>query len=368
MRQVQFLNPDLKPRDIYRCVQSIRSGWLVPGDNALKFEKMFASYMSAEKAYLTSSATASIEMALLLAGVSSGDEVICPSITWVSVATSIMWLGATPVFCDVNRETYLIDSMSIESVVTSRTKAVVVTHLYGQMVDMEDVIRTAEKYGIKVIEDAAHAIESERNGVRPGSLSFAACFSFHAAKNITSGQGGALIIKAPDEDVRLARRCGVLNDENDERVMKSFGGKFDLTDFQAALLIGQLERIEKNHLKRQSIFEFYEKLCDSLGLKYPSRRKQDKHGFHQFTLEVNPKHRREIRQQLKSLGVSTSIHFRPIHNEPYFLNSTSPVLPNAENIGKCTLSLPTFHKLSHKDLRYVAKKLKFVLNAIEKSK
>ena len=368
MRQVQFLNPDLKPIDIYRCVQSIRSGWLVPGDNALKFEKMFASYMSAEKAYLTSSATASIEMALLLAGVSSGDEVICPSITWVSVATSILWLGATPVFCDVNRETYLIDSMSIESVVTSRTKAVVVTHLYGQMVDMEDVVRTAEKYGIKVIEDAAHAIESERNGVRPGTLSFATCFSFHAAKNITSGQGGALIIKAPDEDVRLARRCGVFNDENDERVMKSFGGKFDLTDFQAALLIGQLERIEKTHRKRQKIFEFYEKLCDSLGLKYPSRKMQDKHGFHQFTFEVNPNHRKQIREQLKLMGVSTSVHFKPIHLEPYFYNSSSPVLPNAELIGNCTLSLPTYPRLRTRDLNHIARKLKSTLSIIEKTK
>jgi len=364
---VQFLNPDLRVSDLYRCLRSIRSGWLAPGDNAVKFEEKFASYLSADRAYLTSSATASIEIALLLAGVSSGDEVICPSITWVSVATSIIWLGATPIFCDVDRNSYLINSSSIESVITTKTKAIVVTHLYGQMVDMEDVVRTAKKFNIKVIEDAAHAIESEREGIRPGTLSFAACFSFHAAKNITSGQGGALIIDSPEEDVKLARRCGVFNDENDERVMKAFGGKFDLTDFQGALLIGQLERIEKIHKKRQNIFEFYESLCDSLELKYPSRRKQDKHGFHQFTFEVSPKYRRLIRRELLELGISTSVHFRAIHLEPFFNNKSHPVLPNAETIGASAISLPTYPRLSYLDLKYIAKQLECVLRGINKS-
>ena len=357
-RTIDFLNPDIRWSDIFRAVKSIRSGWLVPGSQASFFEDRFAGYLGAEKSYLTSSATASVEIALLLAGVGPGDEVICASITWVSPATSILWLGAKPIFCDVNRDTYLIDADSIRKLVTPKTKAIIVTHLYGQMADMNSITQIAAERNIKVIEDAAHAIESSRDGIKPGQESFAACFSFHAAKNITSGQGGALIIEAPQELVKLARRCGVSNNEHDERIMSTFGGKFDLTDFQAALLLGQLERIEKNRRKRETIFEHYEEMCRKLNLKFPHRRRQDVHAYHQFTLEVEPIQRRPIRKFLRDRGISTSIHFRPVHKEPFFSTKGAMThLPNAEIIGERTLSLPTHTKLTLRDLRYIEKNL-----------
>jgi dTDP-4-amino-4,6-dideoxygalactose transaminase len=217
-----------------------------------------------------------------------------------------------------------------------------------------------KKHGILVIEDAAHALESSRDGIKPGQLSFAACFSFHAAKNITAGQGGGLVIKSEPNEVRRARRCGVQNDENDERVMTSFGGKYDLSDFQAALLTGQLRRIERHSLRREKVWQIYEQSAKDLGIKYPQRHKNSTHAFHQFVIEVDPERRNEIRRKLKDKGIGTSIHFKPITSEPYYMEELGyheNDFPVARDIGSRLISLPTYPSLTRLEQQYILREL-----------
>lgn len=341
--EVPFISPPITNSDIQLAVQSLQTGWLVPGQFTRRMENALSDFLDAEDAYLTSSCTHSIQMALLLAGVGIGDEVITSSLTWVAAPNSIIWAGATPVFVDVDPETFLMTPEICQQSITKKTKAIIVTHLYGQMCDVESFQRLADENGIKIIEDAAHALEADYKGVRPGELSFAAAFSFHAAKNITSGQGGALVVKKNRETVLMARRHGVINNNDGIREMHIFGGKFEMTDFQAALLIGQLERIEQIKHKRSEVWKFYENLCDEYSLKFPVSHGQGFHAHYQFVVKLQNKQKREeARVLLKNSGIETSVHFTPVHLEKFYLSQFGLVsLPISENIGDTIVSLPT---------------------------
>ena len=351
-RDIEFISPKIHLADQIRMIRAVRSGWLAPGAYCDQFERDLAQHLNSSASYFTSSATASLQIALLLAGIKPGDEVITSTITWASTATSIIWAGATPIFCDVNRESYLSGVEEISRVVTKKTKAIVLTHLYGQMCDVKSIVEFATPLGIKIIEDAAHALEARRDGIRPGEITFAATFSFHAAKNITSGQGGGLVINENPEIVKLARRCGVINNVNDIREMVSFGGKFDGADFQAALLVGQLNRIDKLHHKREKIWEFYETMCLENNLKFPERNRLDLHAYHQFVVEVPAHSRKEFREYFRKCGIATSVHFSPLHMDLYFSKSNLKYehLKNSEEIGPRIVSLPTHVNLSGMDL------------------
>ena len=362
-KNIDFISPSTRLIDQIRMIRSVRSGWLAPGNYCEQFERNLAKHLNAENSYFTSSATSSLQIALLLGGIKPGDEVITSSITWASTATSIIWAGAKPVFCDVNRDTYLSGVDEIRRVVTNKTKAIVLTHLYGQMCDVRSVVDFATPLGIKVIEDAAHALDAVQQGVKPGELTYAATFSFHAAKNITSGQGGGLVINEDPQNVKLARRCGVINNDLDIRELVAFGGKFDGTDFQAAMLVGQLNIIEKLHAKRKIIWEFYEEMCFENKLKFPYRNQNDRHSFHQFVLEVPYGKRDLFRKYFNNCGIATSVHFSPLHQDLYFRNSSTDVqLRNAEDIGTKIVSLPTHINLSRSDLMYIKKALVGFLN------
>jgi dTDP-4-amino-4,6-dideoxygalactose transaminase len=294
---------------------------------------------------VTSSCTASLHLALILAGVQEGDEVITTPMSWVSTANVILYMRATPVFVDVERETGLIDIDKIEEKITNRTKAIIAVHLYGQMCDMKRLSKLGKKYGIKIIEDAAHALEAERDGIKPGQLSFAACFSFHAAKNLTSGQGGAIVTKNI-EKCKLLIRDGVKMID-DKRRMVDFGYKYDLTDFQVALLEGQLDRINETHVGRVKVFQDYSKRLIS---RHPKWVGNSIHACHLFVIWV--KNRDEIRKKLLEKGIQTSIHYQPIHQEPYYRKFIDYKLPLAEKMGREVISLPTYPDL---DTDYIIK-------------
>ena len=340
---IPFISPPISESDISRAAESLRTGWLVPGEYSLKMEAALSKFLGVEDSYLTSSCTHAIQMALLLAGVGNGDEVITSSLTWVAGPNSILWAGAIPVFVDVDPITYLMTPETCERAITKKTKAIILTHLYGQMCDVEGFRRLADKKGIKIIEDAAHALESDYKGIKPGQLSFAAAFSFHAGKNITSGQGGALVIKSDRKSVLMARRHGVINNNEGLREMNSFGGKFEITDFQAALLIGQIERIEETKIARIGVWNFYEELSKKYHLSFPESHNQGFHAHYQFVVKLeNNSKRNKARQILKSLGVETSVHFSPVHRERYYLSKFRGLsLPISEEIGDTIVSLPT---------------------------
>jgi len=350
--KVDFLKPGIRKEDIDRAVKSLKSGWLVPDKYTLEFEKKLGSYLGGE-AVMVSSCTAALHIALILAGVGKGDEVITTPLSWVATANVILYCGAKPVFVDVDPRTGLIDIDKIK--VTKKTKAVIPVHLYGQMVDMRRLRRKVGK--IHIIEDAAHALEAERDGICPGEKG-TACFSFHAAKNITCGNGGA-IVSQDSEYATLLRRHGVKNQDG-KRVMLELGYKYEATDFQAALLIGQLDRVEETRLQRRRVFNRYRDAFEGK-IDFPDEIENATHACHMFVIWVDPAKRDLIRQKLYKKGIQTSIHYEPIHLEPYYreMGFKAGMFPNTEKLGASTITLPTY-ALSKTKQDYV---IKGVLNA-----
>jgi dTDP-4-amino-4,6-dideoxygalactose transaminase len=343
--RIPFLKPDIRKSDIARAVRSIQTGWLVHGEYTHQFEQELNRFLE-NTSFITSSCTASLHMALILAGVKKGDEVITTPMSWVSTANVVFYQGAKVVFADVDPLTGILDIEDVKRKITRKTKAVIVVHLYGQMADMLEF----SKLPVPVIEDCAHALEAERDGVKPGQLGFAGCFSFHAAKNITCGQGGAIV--TPEiEKCKLLVRDGVRNIDG-KRVMLDFGYKYDSTDFQAALLIGQMKRIRETHTKRLEVYQRYEEAFEGM---CPAR--TGTHAAHMFVIWT--KRRDAVRRRLAEKGIDTSIHYQPIHKEPWYQKHgyKNVHLPVTEKMGEEIITLPTY-ALTKRQQDYIIKEIK----------
>lgn len=359
--KVQFLKPNIIDKDIQEVVRILKSGWLVLNMEGKKFEKKLEEYLGVKKTVLTNSCTTSLHLSLVSAGVGPGDEVITTPLSYVSTVNPILYCGAKPVFADVEPETGLIDANKIEKAITKKTKAIIPVHLYGQMADMRRLKKIADKYNLAIIEDAAHAIEAERDGIKPGQCGFSACFSFHVAKNITSGEGGALVsnnIKIA-EKAELLRRDGVKN-IGSKRRMLDLGYKYLTTDFQAAMLLSQLGRIEIQRKIREKLFKNYVQAFTKAGISFPKTLQGVKHACHMFVIWVNPKKRDKIRTELEKAGIQTSIHYDPIHLEPYYKKTfgyKNGDFPVAEHLGFSTITLPLYPGLAMPQQNYVIKKV-----------
>ncbi len=361
--KVPFLDPHLTKRDINELVSSIRSGWLAYGPYTATLEQELAKYLQVPHVVMTASATAALHMSLILAGVKEGDEVITTPLSWVATSNVILYQRAKIVFADVDPTTGILDPEEVVKKITKKTKAILLVHLYGQMADMKRFKTLADKYNIALIEDTAHALEAKRDNLRPGQNGFSACLSFHVAKNITSGQGGAIILHT-EEQARLAkllRRDGVMNTPDGKRRMITFGYKYDATDFQAALLMHQLKRIEKQHQMRTEVFERYRKMFAGVpGIDFPKLVQNAVHSGHMFVVWVDPKKRDFIRAALLKKGIQTSIHYDPIHLEPYYKETfgyKENDFPIAERLGASTITLPTYSKLTRRQQNYIIKNL-----------
>lgn len=356
--RVPFLKPNINEADIELMNQSIRTGWLRHGPYTEKFETNLAKYLGAKFAVMTGSATAALHLGLILAGVKEGDEVITTPLSWVATSNVAIYQKAKPVFVDVEESTGLIDTTKIEEKISSKTKAILLVHLYGAMVDMKKIKDIADKHNIKIIEDTAHALEASREGIRPGELGFCAALSFHGAKNLTSGQGGAYITNSQSdaEKIKLLRRDGVKN-VGEKRVMFELGYKYDSTDFQAALLIGQLKRVKESHTKRQQIFARYrEAFRGNKSISFQEIKFPHIHACHLFVIWVPRNRRDKIRRKISEGGVETSIHYPPIHLEPYYREKfgfRDGDFPVAEKLGASVIALPTYPSLSKKEQDYV---------------
>jgi len=361
MQNIPFLSPAIKKDDINLVVKSIKSGWLAPGPYTKEFESYLSDFLQVKGSAMLNSCTSALHLSLILAGVSVGDEVITTPLTYVATSNAILHCKAIPVFVDVDLETGLLDLDQIEKKITKKTKVIIPVHLYGQMIDMIRLKKIADKHNLKIIEDAAHALEASRDGYCPGQLSFSACFSFHAAKNITSGQGGALASRFLSNitQTKILRRDGVIN-KNGKRFMVDFGYKYDTADYQAALLIGQLKRIKHSHSKRQAIYRRYEESFLGTNVNFPKIENGVVHSYHMFIALVNPKKRDQIRKILSHKGIETSIHYLPVHLEPYYRKTfgyKKGDFPVAERLSSMIITLPTYGDLSLKHQNYIINNL-----------
>lgn len=372
--KIEFYKHNIGEEEKKKVLECLDGIFLTTGSYVAEFEEKFTNYLSLKYAVGLNSCTAALHLSLLALRIGEGDEVITTPMTFIATATAIMHTGARPIFVDVEKDTGLIDPGLIEKAITKKTKAIIPVHLYGQMCDMKRIKQIANKYNLKIIEDSAHCIEGERDGVRPGQLGDVACFSFYATKNITSGEGGALATnnKALAKKVRMLRMHGMSKEAADRYSGKyrhwdmiECGWKYNMDNIHAALLLPQLVRIDKNWKKRDIIYKEYIKYLKEIPhIGYPKVVKNTKSAYHLFTIWVDKNRRDKILQKLGEEGIGIAVNYRAIHLLAYFRKTFGFKKEDfliAEDIGDRTISLPFYVRLSENEQKYVIQSLNKIL-------
>jgi len=375
---IEFYKHSIEKEEKKKVLECLNGIFLTTGAYVAEFEDKFARYLRLKHSVGLNSCTAALHLSLLALDVGYGDEVITTPMTFIATAIAIMHTGAKPVFVDVEESTGLINPDLIEGAITEKTKAIVPVHLYGQMCDMLRIKEIADKYGLRIVEDAAHCIEGERDRIKPGHLGDAACFSFYATKNITSGEGGAVCTNYTDvaDRIRLLRTFG-MSEETSERYSGKYrhwdmiecGWKFNMSNIQASLLLPQLNKIDTNWEKRDRLYKKYIKYLEIIPeINYPIIVRNSKSAYHLFTVWVNKKKRDNILRRLGEAGIGISVNYRAIHLLTYFKETfgyREGDLPIAEDIGKRTISLPFWLKLDSVSIEYIISKLKNTISGRE---
>ena len=374
-----FSRPSITEGDIAAVGDVLRSGWITTGPKSAQFEQRFCEYVGCPGAVALSSATAGMHLLLGALGIGPGDEVITPSMTWVSTVNLIVLAGASPVFADIDRDTLMVSSDSIEACLTARTRLIVPVHFAGAPADMEPIRKMAIKRGIPLVEDAAHALGTEYMG-KPVGESGTSIFSFHPIKNITTGEGGMFCSddQALLDRVRRLKFHGLGVDAYDRssqgrspqaQVLEP-GYKYNMTDISAVLGLRQLDRIDELNKKRGELAMRYrtrlsgiDEILPLSDPPYPM-----KHAWHLFIVRLDMDRagmsRDDFMAELKQRNIGTGLHFRAVHLQKYYVESMGThrgMLPNTEWNSCRIFSLPLFPDMTANDVDDVVDAIKDVL-------
>ncbi len=371
--EIEFYKHNLTEDDITHANNVMRSTFLTTGPVVADFERKFAEYLGIAEGVGLNSCTGALHLALMRYGIGSGDEVITTPMTFAATTTAILQAGATPIFVDVCPKSGLLLPETVENMITSKTKAIIPVHLYGRMADMRGFAELAKKYNLVLIEDAAHCIEGIRDGVRPGQLGDAACFSFYATKSMTCGEGGALVCKSSDDAdwYRSARHHGISKNASFRYTKKyehwdveMMGWKYNMDDIQAALLINQIDRLNYNRQRRQDLELLYRRLLKDIeGLDFIEPPDENEISSHHLFTILLPRNisRDETILKLQGNDIGCAVNYRAVHTLTYFRETFGykpEEFPIANDIGMRTITLPLYPKLSDKDVRRVCDTLK----------
>jgi len=373
--RIPYFRHDLGAAELASLAKVLEGEILTTGDTVSIFEAKFAAYLGRRHALGVTSCTGALHMALLALDIGPGDEVITTPMSFVATATAILEAGATPVFIDVEPDTGNLDAGRVEAAITPRTKAILPVHLYGLMCDMRALRAVADKHGLRLIEDSAHCIEGSRDGARPGELADAACFSFYATKNLTCGEGGAIVCNdgALAERLRLLRLHGMTKTAYDRSRegyqhwdMVAFGWKYNMDNIHAALLLPQLERLDATWRKREELAQRYQALLAEVpGLTWPQTLPGVKHARHLFPVWIVNGRRDAVVTGLQQRGIPTVVNYRAIHLLTYFrerFDIKPGTFPMAERIGDASISLPFYPSMPADHVQAVADGLKGILS------
>jgi len=356
-----FTRPSIDEDTIAAVAEVLRSGWLASGPKVAQLEAELSAYLGGRPVRSQTSATAGLEMALLACGIGHGDEVITPAMSFVATANVIVRVGARPVFVDVGLDSRNIDLDQVEAAITPRTRAIMPVHFAGLPVDMERLYVIAARHKLRVIEDAAHAIGSAWRGRRIGSFGDLVCFSFHPNKNMTTIEGGAISGGSPEElkAIELHRWHGQVKSGLDGFDTLLAGGKHNLSDVAAAVGLGQLRRLEEFNARRRALARRYFELWGSdAPLRLPERG-DDGHSWHVFTpllplaeLSIS---RAQFIEAMKARAIGVGVHYPAIHLFSAYraLGYAEGQFPNAERIGRETVTLPLFPAMQLDDVERV---------------
>jgi dTDP-4-amino-4,6-dideoxygalactose transaminase len=359
VRFLPFTRPSIDEETIAAVAEVLRSGWLASGPKVAELEAQLSRYLGGRPVRSQTSATAGLEMALLACGIGAGDEVITPALSFVATANVIVRVGARPVFVDVGLDSRNLDLDQVEAAITPRTRAIMPVHFAGMPVDMERLYAIAGRHKLRVIEDAAHAIGSLWRGRRIGSFGDLVCFSFHPNKNITTIEGGAISGGTPAElkSIELHRWHGQVKSGVDGFDTLIAGGKSNLSDVAAAVGLGQLQHLEEfNARRRLLVARYFELWGRDAPLRLPERG-DDGHSWHVFTplLPLASISRPQFIEAMKARGIGVGVHYPAIHLFTAYraLGYREGQFPNAERIGRETVTLPLFPAMELADVERV---------------
>ena len=358
-QQVEFYRHNLGDEEKARVLAALDDPILTTGRAVTDAENALAEYLRVDHVVCLDSCTAALHLALVAHGIGPGDQVIVPAMTFVATANAVLMAGAEPVFADVDPETGCITAETIAERITERTRAVIPVHLYGLLCDLESISSCSRKQDLIVIEDSAHCLEARRGGVRPGSHSHCACFSFYATKSLTCGEGGALATNDPElaDRVRRLARHGLTTSAHDRHGkgyqhwdMPEWGWKYNLDNIRATLLLPQISRLDERWRRRRRIAEAYEAaFADIAGVQFPAVPHADWSARHLFTIWVDPQRRDEILADLQQQRIGVAVNYRAVHLLQYYARRfgyRGGEFPAAEAIGARTISLPLYPQLT----------------------
>ena len=375
-RQLAFLpfaSPDLGEEEIAEVIDTLRSGWITTGPKTRRFESDFTAYLGGGvESMAVNSATAGLHLALEAIGIGPGDEVITTTHTFTATAEVVRYLGAHPVLVDVDLSTLCIDVERAEAAITPRTKAIIPVHFGGRAADMRAVLDVARRRGLRVVEDAAHALPTTYHGALVGTLdSDATVFSFYANKTLATGEGGMVVTRDPE----IAARCkvmrlhGISRDSFDryrsttpawQYEIVAPGFKYNLTDIASALGIHQLRRVDAMRDRRAEIAARFDSAFATLPCVLPPHAEAgDVHAWHLYPIRLRPDAplaRAEFIDALSARGIGTSVHYIPLHRHPYWrdtYNLAPERFPAAEEYYAGAVSLPIYSRMSDEDVERV---------------
>lgn len=374
-----FGQPLIEEAEIEEVAKSMRAAWLGTGPKVAEFERRVAAYKEAEHAVAVNSCTAGLHLSCLALGLETGDEVIVPAMTFCATVNAIVHAGGTPVLADVERDTFNIDPEQIRQKITPRTRAIMPVHFAGRACRMNEIVAIAREHDLKIIEDCAHAIETEFAGRKAGTIGDCGVLSFYSTKNIVTGEGGMVLTN----DAAIASRIKRLalhgmsqdawkrfsDDGYKHYEVVEIGFKYNMMDLQAAIGMHQIERVEDYYLRRLAIWETYDREFAGLPVETPAPMcGNSRHGLHLYTLLIDREKagltRDEFILALHQRKIGTGVHYRAIPEHPVYQERFGWKLddfPNAQEIGDMTVSLPLSAKLTDSDVNDVISAVKDVL-------
>ena len=363
-----FAKPVIDAATIAAVGEVLASGWITSGPKMREFEARLSTLFGGRPVRSFANGTATMEVALRIAGIGPGDEVITTPITWVATANVVLAVGARPVFVDVDPRTRNLDLDAVEAAITPRTRALMPVYLSGLPVDMDRLYAIAKRHDLRVIEDAAQAIDSRWNGARIGSFGDLVSISFQANKNITCAEGGCLVMntEAEAERAERLRLQGVVRSGEDGMEVAEPGGKFNLTDINATIGLHQLDGLDEVTRRRAGLAERYFAAAEraglaSLGIELPRplARAGATTNWHMFQVVLPTDRlrggRAAVMAGLRAAGIGTGVHYPAMHTFALYrsLGWRDGMLPNAERIGRGILTLPLYPSLADDDVERV---------------
>lgn len=371
---IVFGAPDLRDAEIDEVVATLRSGWIGSGPRVQMFEQAFARYKNVDEAQVAAvnSCTAALHVSMIAGGLGPGDEVLTTAMTFCATVNAILHAGATPVLADIDANTFNIDLKSLEERITPRTRAIVPVHFAGRPCDMDAIAAIAAKHDLLVIEDCAHAIETEWKGRKVGTFGAFGCFSFYVTKNVVTGEGG-MVIASPAGSIGRIKTLALHGMSVDawhrfgDQGYKHYqvveaGYKYNMTDLQAAIGIHQLARVEDNWQRRQDAWRYYQQAFADLPIGRPADPTVDmRHAYHLYTILIDERRcgidRDAFIARMTEAKIGVGVHYLSLAQHPFYqqrLGWRPNDWPEAAKFGAQTVSLPLSSKLSAAELTRIA--------------